>query len=483
MTPSVGEDKEKVLSRPMFNVTMMTRNIVVFCLDTVRKDYFEDYAKRIIARSGFSFDRWYSSSSWTVASHGTMFTSDLPSMSGINVGNFYLGDVDKNDTFLSKLNNHRTICGSANGFIDPAFNVDSLFDEFLSASQHQRFDNGMDISDFTSKYNDHKWNFPHFVREALTHEQKLKSLANGGYLKTKNLFNTLPVPSPFDDGSRYLQKQVEETLVGISSPVFMFVNLMEAHGPHQYLSEYDRSIYSGPLDWSSSQLPDDSFEPKRNISDKELEYFRELYGAAIDYLDRRVISMIESWKPKMDGETTFLITSDHGENLGHQSEDYRVGHEDSLSEAVIHVPMEVINPPDDNTPNSKGLFSHRDFGDLVVGLSNNEWEVAPREIVASERIGTETSQFDPNQETDRMIRAAVRGREKYIWDSAGEKTQFKVSPNKPSDQFDKRTEVEIPDKIYEIFPNNIDAVLESISGQNTDVPKESVERLRNLGYL
>lgn len=465
----------------------MNRNIVVFCLDTVRKDYFDDYASRIRTASDLSFDRWYASSSWTVASHGTMFTSKIPSNAGININNYHLGSVDINETFLADLDPYWTLCASANGFLHPAFDVDSLFDELVTTSSLQRYSDGINISEFLRSNQGANGNISAFLREALTHEHPIKSILNGGYMKLQGLFRRSPLDSPFDDGARVLERKIKAKIRDQSPPVFAYVNLMEAHGPHQPVFWYDNDIYSGPSQWSSNVLPDDSFAARQNIDQPQLKHFRSLYGAAIEYLDRRVMRMIDACRASLDGETTFIITADHGENLGYEADDYRVGHESSLSEGVLHVPMEIINPPDCTLPEGSSLYSHRDFGDLIVGLANNRWNVSPRELVTAERIGTELGDIDLEEgdlvDGRRMIRAVVEHEQKYIWDSSGAADRFEVDPETPSFQRRVASGVTIPNRAKQLFDDDIQSVHNSRGAESGDVPEDSVERLKHLGYL
>lgn len=467
----------------------MARNVVVFCLDTVRKDYFDDYARRIKAASDISFDRWYSSSSWTVASHGSMLTSSLPSTSGINIKNYNIGDLPRESTFLHELDSYQTICASANGFINPEFDVDSLFDEFLTADPLCLYDNGLNIREFKSEYGSHDRQLLTFFKEALSHKNKLRSIANGGYQKLHTVFNKYPIPTPFDDGAKRLEKGLKRSLQDVDQPVFLYINLMEAHGPHQYISKYDDDIYTGPASWSSNALPNDDFVDKRNVNEEDLKNLRELYAAAIDYLDRKVLNMIDICRSRLQGETTFLVTSDHGENLGYRSDDFRVGHEASLSEGVIHVPMEIINPPSNGgQPNENALYSHRDFGTLVTGLSQGKWKITPRNMVAAERLGTDVAEvgLDDEEVKDarRMIRAVVRNEEKYIWCSNGENKKYSISPDRPSSQDDERTIVDIPEDVKAAFEADICTVFNSINhGKEQEMSGEAEERLRELGYL
>jgi len=54
------------------------RNVVVICLDTVRKDYFDRYAPRLQDRADVIYDQCRAVSSWSVPSHASMFDRGAP---------------------------------------------------------------------------------------------------------------------------------------------------------------------------------------------------------------------------------------------------------------------------------------------------------------------------------------------------------------------------------------------------------------------
>lgn len=80
-----------------------SRNVVLIVLDTVRKDFFDDYAPRLQEKADNSFDRCYAPSSWTIPSHASMLTGDLPHQHGVHTYNKGFGGIDFDSTFLSDL--------------------------------------------------------------------------------------------------------------------------------------------------------------------------------------------------------------------------------------------------------------------------------------------------------------------------------------------------------------------------------------------
>jgi len=75
---------------------MSYRNVVLIVLDTVRKDYFDEYAYRLQDRSDVTFSNCRAASSWSVPSHASMITGELPHVHGIHTHDRYFDNLQKN---------------------------------------------------------------------------------------------------------------------------------------------------------------------------------------------------------------------------------------------------------------------------------------------------------------------------------------------------------------------------------------------------
>jgi len=82
----------------------VTRNVVLLCLDTVRKDYYDEYAPPLRAQADTMLKRCYASSGWSMPSHASIFTGQLPHVHGISPREtFSFGSLTPADTFLREL--------------------------------------------------------------------------------------------------------------------------------------------------------------------------------------------------------------------------------------------------------------------------------------------------------------------------------------------------------------------------------------------
>ncbi len=132
------------------------------------------------------------------------------------------------------------------------------------------------------------------------------------------------------------------------APLFLFVNLMEAHWP-----------YLPPAKWRASQLADDVgfMEATRTShmyygvnwfagephSKRAEQIIRNLYAAGIAYEDYQVGHILKLLDQHVDMDNTIvIITADHGENLG---EGGRWDHVFALNDKLIQVPLIVRYPP------------------------------------------------------------------------------------------------------------------------------------------
>jgi arylsulfatase A-like enzyme len=105
------------------------------------------------------------------------------------------------------------------------------------------------------------------------------------------------------------------------------------------------------------------------ITESQLETVRGLYAGEVETVDEqldRITAYLE--RTGLDEETLTVITSDHGENLGETDEmgRKRMGHEGSVSDAVLSVPL-VIAHPALEASQVDDYVSLKQLHDLLVG--------------------------------------------------------------------------------------------------------------------
>ncbi|WP_254531099.1 sulfatase-like hydrolase/transferase [Natrinema gelatinilyticum] len=471
----------------------MTRNVVLICLDTVRKDYFDDYAPRLQDMASVSFEQCRAASAWSTPSHASIMTGTLPHQHGIHTHNRDFSGLSRSETFLAEIPDHTALGASANVYASSTFGFDAVFDRYSDIAPHRRFPDGMDMEKFIQDRKEAgARRFLEFFREALRHDHTLESLGNGVLFKANDLFRRAPVPKLLDDGASIVSSEGVSMVESIEEPVFLFTNFMDAHGPVHHVLGYDRDLHSAPNDWTSFAFDDWEINTEGVSADHErdLRYHRELYGAAIDYLDRTVASFVTEIQRNTDRETTFIVTADHGENLAYPEDEELFGHTSSLTESLLHVPCYLINPPTGYEAAETQYVSHLELGDLIVGLANGETPDVFRERVPAELIGIGVggAPRDPEEHRywDRMLRCTYDGETKYVWDSLGGSREYEIDHDRPCWQRRVADDVVVPSWARSFFDVEITAYKERARASETDRDEDvdaTVERrLEELGY-
>lgn len=481
------------------------RNVVLLVLDTVRKDVFDEYATRLRAESGTSFEQARAASSWSAPSHTSIFTGQLPSQHGVHAesfdSTFSFGAIDREETFLGDLPEHRTVGVSANSYMNRAFGFDSQFDAFsdfsIGSHVHESlFTEGMAVKEFLSKTDEPSATkrYLGFLRACVEHNRPLKSVANGVWSQVGPVVKRLPVPEIVDDGAQNVARTAREQ-ASADEPFFMFANMMDAHTPLRNLLQFDQSLHSVPNDWSSNEIDKWELNKDGAATQEYTRNYRQLYAAAVEYLDRMVTDLLEDIQRTTARETTFVIVSDHGHNLGYDADDGLFHHTGSMTEGVMHTPCEIVNPPAGYPDTVSDLFSHLALGDLLVRLAHEEPfdDDLTAEWIPAETIGllgmnpTWDREFTDDEFAywNRMIRCVYHEGTKIQWNSLGECDEYELDPDRPSWQRQIDDDVKPAMQATRLFEEELEEYKRQAAADTQDLAfDESVEnQLQQLGYL
>lgn len=469
---------------------MTSRNVVLIILDTVRKNYFDGYAHRLQERSDVTFENCRAASSWSVPSHASILTGQLPHRHGIHTHNRFFDGLNEDQTFLSSLPGHVSIGASANVFASATFGFDSVFDDYSDIAQHRRFPEGMDMERFIqTREQEGVLRFWEFLRATTDHDHSLQSLGNGVAFKLNDLMLKLPFPKITDDGAKLVKREGLRKVDEHDEPFFLFTNFMDAHAPLQHILDFDKSMHSATNDWSSRDFEqwEVILEGINEDNRTDVENHRDLYACAIKYLDRQVSEFIDEVRKRTERETSFIITADHGENLGFEGDNGLFGHTNSLTEALLHVPLEVVNPPEEFHDTYDSYFSHLNLGTLVAGLAHGEVTVETDSSIPAEVIGSGVGD-PPNDDVeywDRMIRCAYQDERKIEWDSEGGSYRYGLDMDRPSWQSFLNEDVTIPSWANQHFHGDVVELKREVkeSESTRDVDAATTERLKDLGYM
>jgi len=451
------------------------RNVVLLCLDSVRKDVFEAEASAIHALADVSFEQCRAASSWSAPSHGSMFTGQLPHKHGVHTYNWDYSTIPAEDTVTADLpESYQTLGVSSNPYACSEFNFDTFFDVFV------------DSNPLATASDAAGWRrYVEFLSKTLRGEKPLRNLRYGFLTELEKLSPAIPSGYAPLWVAREGLRQIERS----SEPHFCFLNFMHAHTPRQYRSEYhtDSTV---PRDWTSRAYDNwDIVLEQTSDADRHLKNERELYSLSLKYLDERIASFIRTVLKVSDSETTVIVTADHGENLGYDSEDGLVGHFSSLSEGLLHVPCLLINPPSGYDKTETDLFSHLQLPELIVGLAANRTPDVFRTEIPAELMGVGVDDIPAGADREywnRVIRAAYTGQSKYVWDSLENTYEYQLDSNRPNWQQLVAESVTVPANLTSMFETDLAEYHDwDLEDQNVaeDLTEDTKANLSDLGYL
>ncbi|MFB6187898.1 MAG: sulfatase-like hydrolase/transferase, partial [Halobacteriaceae archaeon] len=300
--------------------------------------------------------------------------------------------------------------------LSPEFGFDMWFDQCYTVGSTAYYPQGLDVRKTDGALD-------HFV-SSLSQKHPLKSIGNGVVSASIKISDLLPIRSAFDNGAKSIKSLSQNLIDSSDEPFFLFTNFMEAHHPHRLTRGYEKGT-EVPKRWSSDEIDLMAFNDGiRSVKhNKEyVENFRSLYQASVDYLDRILASYVQDIQERTDNEVTFIITADHGENLGYESDNHLFGHTGSLSEGLLHVPFDIINPPKEAEINENGTFSQTSLPNIVNQLVREEQITLQKSRYVSAEVVNGGLLESPDNYWDRMIRCVydTEVQKKITWDTTGD---------------------------------------------------------------
>lgn len=452
----------------------MGRNVVLVCLDSVRKDVFDDVAVRVQNAADVSVDGCRAASSWSTPSHESMISGLLAHEHGVHTHSRSFASLPRERTVFADLPEYRTVGASSNVYAGPEYDFDRYFDEFFPLGRGIRFPEAVDPYSSERSLDEYRA----YALACLRNGKPVRSLCNGALELLDSVSDRLAWL--FDEGARPGLEVVRRELASTERPTFAFVNLMEAHIPYRPARYLDDDLYDCPRGWSSAER--DVWELfSAEYDERYWDRRNGLYRAAVDYLDRCLSQFLE----ELDGATTVVVTADHGDNLGTEADEGLANHKSSLSEGLLHVPLHLINPPEVSEPTGRYL-SHLSLPDLIRGIRDGRIEDLTSDRAFAELAGMSAGP-DPDADHeyyDRAIRCAYDGDRKVVWDSLGTCTGYDLS-GEANVQRASGSLARPPSWATRRFGRDISAFKHDAVKAGTDVSVDpsTAARLRNLGYL
>jgi arylsulfatase A-like enzyme len=294
-----------------------TPNVLLLVLDTVRAWSLGLYGSGLLttpqieqlARSSTVFDAAYSTSSWTLPAHASLFTGLYPAGTGAD---WESGLAPSVPTIAEELasRGYETAGFSANlDYVTREYGLDRGFRHF------EDYGNGFGQALETSA-----------LMQKVAFSLRSRLAGNEDQLSRKRAT---------DINAAFLSWQASA-----DRPFFAFLNYYDAHEPYLPPAPFAQrfGVARRPIMRTAVLL---RTQPAANIPASVVQAEQAAYEAAIAYLDHAIGDMLASCRRGVLDRTLVIITADHGEEFGEHG---LFHHSYSLYPASLRVPLIVRLP-------------------------------------------------------------------------------------------------------------------------------------------
>jgi arylsulfatase A-like enzyme len=408
---------------------------------------------------------------------------------------------------------------SANGFASQRTGFHEEFDSFRYTGGRDRYLDGLDVSGtaqgiLRNEEKSYRKALTKVLKKIPSHDHKLKSLANllavscGEMAMKFEALQRIPHPvfAPTSDYSYTPKKNtlaIEQILEGYAGddPFFIFTNYMDTHRCYKPPEELQKKHLGRSLGYNELvRLNEEvaapwAFEEKKEreeLDDADLEAVRALYAGEVETIDSHLKKLHETLETEgLLEETLIVITADHGENLGEIDEigRQRMGHEASVSEAVLRVPL-VVAHPNLTARTVSETVSLKDLYELFVNpepMLNS----GGKELPGLVRDEPTASQYPPKGGTEEtiekyrdaspdIIRHALSDVSTIAYDEGWKVVAESTGKRWAGKGRDKAGFLDAPKQLHKLTENHLEMLSYSIDDSMSD---EQVSQLEALGYI
>jgi arylsulfatase A-like enzyme len=285
---------------------------------------------------------------------------------------------------------------SANVQVSRQFDWHHGFDHYTGSWKSRHANATADIFEWNAFIRKHRNEGPQRYLKALwacvTGDcDTIPSLKHGAEIK----YRTHSAP---DDGAREALSYVETT--DFEDDAFLFVNLMEAHGPYRPPEEY-RTVEFEDMPGFAESVNDG------DVEDGYADTIRQAYDDSVQYLSDTYRNIFAELREEFD----YVVTvADHGENLGEKG---IWGHGLGLYPELTHVPLSIwgLDSADTRDEVVSLLDVHRTLLALV-GVEDDRYRGRGRDLrEAVEARPQLTEYLGLNMWRERKLEAAGHGDE------------------------------------------------------------------------
>ena len=330
-------------------------NVLFVVLDTVRAKSLSSYesSHRIdnclqeVADRGEMYTNAIAPSAWTLPSHVSMFTGQLPSEHGVISPSDQL-ESDESLPLLLEEAGFDTFGISANPFIGSRNGFSEVFAEFqhvVPTPTTRAFEKGGDALTIVRSVNETKTTKIHAIASQIAQsEAPLRTGANLLWYKLSQIRARRRRERQDLTWGPEITESLSQFFHSASPPFFAFANYMEAHRPYCAPQKYIHRFFPDDVGIDPEEVELDPWAHILGVekhTDEEIRAARGLYRAAIAYLDDQLRQLLDALEEAgIRNETLVVVTSDHGEAFGERG---RLDH-NCLYQPVTRVPLILDHP-------------------------------------------------------------------------------------------------------------------------------------------
>jgi arylsulfatase A-like enzyme len=482
----------------------MKPNVLLVVLDTVRAKSCSFHGRDRATTPGLEslcdesvvFKHAIAPDTWTLPSHGAMFSGKYPTEVGVHAENM-LFPANKS-TLAEELSadGYATGIFSSNPFLTEGSGLNRGFNRsHTSGIQLVLYDDAFDPSQYIrSREHDQglaKW--MELGRELVDPPQTvLKSVLNAinyKYQTTWGANREDPYDPSSDDGATESITAFVSWLENTGEPFFGCLNFMEAHTPYRYR---DRFL----PDWATMQdvkvLSQNRWQylsGELELSTRRKELFQSLYEAELFSLDDILQSLWEVLKERGHwDETLVIVTSDHGELLGEH--DLLFHDMNRLVEPLLHVPL-IVKYPDSTYAGTTvtettsltrlpAIVHEVTDEDQTPDPNHHPCDLVKAEFVGMNQVLPDERYANVYDDLNGQSRAVYEDGTKYVLyeDHATVTQDLPVGAESGVEPIESIEVENVPERVREFAGINEDVT----SGRQLEVNDAVSDRLKQLGY-
>ena len=482
-------------------------NIVLIVMDTVRAaDIFQPQTQSCItpaistiADGGIRFEQAVTTAPWTLPSHASLFTGSYPSKHGAHAGHKQLGPGLKTLAEVFTDANYETVAVSNNTWISEEFGFARGFETFYKTWQYVQSET--DLGKIARE--EEGADKIRGVADAISDGNPFVNLANAIY---GQFFRKTE-----DDGAKRTNEWIEDWVStrDETRPFFLFANYLEPHLEYRPPEEHtERHLPVGVSYEEAMSISQDAWgyiAGTVDLTDEDMEILRALYRAEISHLEERINEVKETLQEAGEWEDTmFIVTSDHGENIGDHG---LMDHQYALYDTLLHVPLFIHGGPFENDDIDDLIqlvnlpptildtldIEAPEFRKQMQGTSFHPDATESREFAVADYMAPQPSMDaltkrvgnlpDHVQKYNRSLRAIRTDQHKYIRGSDGSTELYDVQ----SDPGETKEISDNNEDVVEALDEELDEWLDSFEHAeatgDVSMDDDTKSRLEDLGYL